>query len=72
MQREIQIICGTVEIPNLSGFLNTVSSIASENDVVIQGLNADLIAGEKTSSFCDKKGSTGICCRQKHSKRSRD
>ena len=51
MQREIQIICGTTRIPNLSGFLKTVSSIASENEVVIQGLNADLIAGERHLHF---------------------
>jgi len=47
MQREIQIICGTVRIPNLSAFLKTVSSITSENEIIIQGLNADLIAGER-------------------------
>ncbi|MGV8078328.1 MAG: KEOPS complex subunit Cgi121 [Methanosarcina sp.] len=51
MQREIQIICGNVRIPNLSGFLKSVSSIASENEVVIQGLNADLIAGERHLHF---------------------
>ena len=47
MQREIHIICGTLKIPNLSGFLKTIGSIASENEIVIQGLNADLIAGER-------------------------
>ena len=51
MQREIQIICGTVQIPNLSDFLKIISSIASENEVVIQGLNADLIAGERHLYF---------------------
>ena len=51
MQREIQIICGTVRIPNLSGFLKSVNSVASENEVVIQGLNADLIAGERHLHF---------------------
>lgn len=51
MQREIQIICGTVQIPNLSDFLKVISSIASENEVVIQGLNADLIAGERHLHF---------------------
>jgi len=51
MQREVQIICGTVRIPNLSRFLKTVSFIASENEVVIQGLNADLIAGERHLHF---------------------
>ena len=51
MQREIQVICGTVSIPNLSGFLKTVSSIASENEVIVQGLNADLIAGERHLHF---------------------
>jgi KEOPS complex subunit Cgi121 len=51
MQREIQIICGIVKIPNLSSFLKIVGTIASENEVVIQGLNADLIAGEKHLHF---------------------
>lgn len=51
MQREIQIICGTVRIPNLSDFLKSVNSIASENEVVIQGLNSDLIAGERHLHF---------------------
>jgi KEOPS complex subunit Cgi121 len=51
MQREIQVICGNVSIPNLSGFLKTVNSIASENEVIIQGLNADLIAGERHLHF---------------------
>lgn len=51
MQREIQIICGTVQIPNLSDFLKVISSTASENEVVIQGLNADLIAGERHLHF---------------------
>jgi KEOPS complex subunit Cgi121 len=55
MQREIQLVCGTVRIPNLSGFLKTVSSIASENEVVIQGLNADLIAGEDHLHFAIRK-----------------
>lgn len=47
MQREIQVICGNVNIPKLSDFLKTINSIASENEVIIQGLNADLIAGER-------------------------
>jgi KEOPS complex subunit Cgi121 len=47
MQREIQVICGNVSIPKLSDFLKTINSIASENEVIIQGLNADLIAGER-------------------------
>lgn len=51
MQREIQIICGTVQIPNLSGFLSSINSIASENEIIIQGLNADLIAGERHLHF---------------------
>jgi len=55
MQREIQIICGTVKIPNLSSFLKIVSSIASENKVIIQGLNADLIAGERHLHLAIKK-----------------
>jgi KEOPS complex subunit Cgi121 len=55
MQREIQIVCGEVRIPNLSGFLKILSSIASENEVVIQGLNADLIAGERHIHFAIRK-----------------
>ncbi len=55
MQREIQIVCGVIRVPNLSGFLKTVSSIASENEVVIQGLNADLIAGERHLHFAIRK-----------------
>jgi KEOPS complex subunit Cgi121 len=55
MQREIQIVCGVISVPNLSGFLKTVSSIASENEVVIQGLNADLIAGERHLHFAIRK-----------------
>ena len=51
MQREIQIICGTVKIQNLSDFLKSVNSIASENEVIVQGLNADLIAGERHLHF---------------------
>lgn len=51
MQREIQVVCGNVNIPDLSGFLKSVGSIASENDVTIQGLNADLIAGERHLHF---------------------
>lgn len=51
MQREIQVVCGNVNIPDLSGFLKSVGSIASENDVIIQGLNADLIAGERHLHF---------------------
>ncbi|WP_292390295.1 KEOPS complex subunit Cgi121 [Methanosarcina sp. UBA5] len=50
-QREIQVVCGNVNIPNLSGFLKSIGSIASENDVIIQGLNADLIAGERHLHF---------------------
>jgi KEOPS complex subunit Cgi121 len=51
MQREIQVICGVVRIPNLPNFLKTISTIASENKVTIQGLNADLIAGERHLHF---------------------
>jgi KEOPS complex subunit Cgi121 len=60
MQREIQIICGTVRIPNLSDFLKSVNSIASENEVIIQGLNADLIAGERHIHFAAGKALRAI------------
>lgn len=60
MQREIQVICGNVNIPNLSGFLITIGSIASENEVIIQGLNADLIAGETHLHFAVGKALRAI------------
>ena len=60
MQREIQVICGNINIPNLSGFLKTISSIASENEVIIQGLNADLIAGERHLHFAVGKALRAI------------
>ena len=51
MQREIQLICGAVRIPDLPGFLKTINKIASENEVIVQGLNTDLIAGERHLHF---------------------
>jgi KEOPS complex subunit Cgi121 len=54
-QKETQIICGTINIKNLSNFLKTVGSIASEHEVVIQGLNSNLIAGERHLHFALKK-----------------
>lgn len=59
-QREIQVICGNINISNLSGFLKTISSIASENEVIIQGLNADLIAGERHLHFAVGKALRAI------------
>ena len=60
MQREIQIICGTVRTKDLSVFLKTINTIASENEVTIQGLNADLIAGEKHLHFAVGKALRAI------------
>ena len=60
MQKETQIICGTVQIPNLSDFLTAINSIASENDILIQGLNADLIAGERHLHFAIRKALKAI------------
>lgn len=51
MQREIQVICGAVRIVDLPVFLKKVNKIASDYEVTIQGLNADLIAGEKHLHF---------------------
>jgi KEOPS complex subunit Cgi121 len=53
--KETQIICGSVNISDLSSFLKTIGSIASEHEVVIQGLNSDLIAGEGHLHFALKK-----------------
>lgn len=55
VQKEIQTICGTVNIPNLSNFLKTVGDIASKHEVIIQGLNSDFIAGEKHLRLALKK-----------------
>ncbi len=60
MQREIQVICGAVRIADLSSFLKTINTIASENKVTIQGLNADLIAGEKHLHFAVGKALRAI------------
>ncbi|HOW15753.1 MAG: KEOPS complex subunit Cgi121 [Methanosarcina sp.] len=51
MQREIKVICGAVRIADLPAFLKQINIIASGNKVTIQGLNADLIAGEKHLHF---------------------
>lgn len=47
MQKEIQIICGKLQILDLPAFLKQVNSIDSKHGIAIQGLNSDLIAGEK-------------------------
>lgn len=60
MQREIQVICGTVRIEDLSVFLKKINTTASENEVTIQGLNADLIAGEKHLHFAVGKALRAI------------
>lgn len=55
MQREIQIICGKVRVLNLPTFLKQVNSMALEHEITIQGLNSDLIAGEKHFHFAVEK-----------------
>ncbi|HIH74208.1 MAG TPA: hypothetical protein HA306_02745 [Methanosarcina sp.] len=60
MQREIQVICGAVKIPDLHVFLKTISAIAAENEVTIQGMNADLIAGERHLHFAVGKALRAI------------
>ncbi|MDI9395162.1 MAG: KEOPS complex subunit Cgi121 [Euryarchaeota archaeon] len=60
MQREIQVICGKARIESLPVFLKTINTIASENEVTIQGLNADLIAGERHLHFAVGKALKGI------------
>ncbi len=43
-----KILAGKVRIPNLKAFLATLKSVASNYDgVVVQALNADLVAGEE-------------------------
>ena len=60
IQKEIQIICGTLRIQNLPSFLKTVNSIASENEVIIQGLNADMFAGQRHLNFAVGKALRAI------------
>lgn len=55
MQKEIQVICGAVRISDLPGFLKILNTIASENEITIQGLNADLITGERHLHFAAGK-----------------
>lgn len=52
---EYRIICGTLSIPKLPGFLKKTNSLASEYGVTIQGLNSDLIAGERHLGFAVEK-----------------
>ncbi|AKB25892.1 KEOPS complex Cgi121-like subunit [Methanosarcina sp. MTP4] len=51
MQKEIQVICGTVQIPSLREFLKTMNTVSSAHGVIIQGLNAELLAGERHLHF---------------------
>ncbi|HII80435.1 MAG TPA: hypothetical protein HA261_08600 [Methanosarcina sp.] len=60
MQREIQVICGAARIADLPVFLKSINTIASENEVTIQGLNADLIAGERHLHFAVGKALRAI------------
>lgn len=42
----IQLVEGTLVIDELQKFLKPLSLLASENDVIVQGLNAGMIAGK--------------------------
>lgn len=55
MRMEVQIVCGTVQVSKLSGFLKKTNAIAAEYGVTVQGLNSDLIAGERHLRFAVEK-----------------
>lgn len=52
---EYRIICGTLSIPKLPGFLKKTNALSAEYGVTIQGLNSDLIAGERHLNFAVEK-----------------
>jgi len=52
---EIQVIAGSVYIEDLPEFLKTLTAISSANNVTVQGLNADKIAGKRHIRFAAEK-----------------
>ncbi|HJH31600.1 MAG TPA: hypothetical protein C5S50_05365 [Methanosarcinaceae archaeon] len=52
---DIKIISGLVHIKDLRGFLRNLNKISSSNNVLIQALDADKIAGERHIRFAVKK-----------------
>jgi KEOPS complex subunit Cgi121 len=52
---EVQILTGSVSIENLPAFLGKLANLSSANSVTVQGLDADMIAGEAHIRFAVKK-----------------
>jgi len=52
---EYRIICGTLSVPDLPAFLKKTNAFAKECGVTIQGLNSDLLAGERHLNFAIEK-----------------
>ncbi|MGP8322216.1 MAG: KEOPS complex subunit Cgi121 [Methanosarcinaceae archaeon] len=52
---DIKITSGLVHIKDLRGFLKVLNKISSSNNIIIQALNADKVAGERHIRFAVKK-----------------
>ena len=57
---ELQILSGLIHIEDLREFLKTLGDISSSNNVTIQALDADKIAGERHVRFAVKKATDAM------------
>lgn len=57
---DTRIVSGLVHIEDLHEFLKTLGDISSANDVIIQALDADKIAGERHIRFAVKKATDAM------------
>lgn len=57
---DTSIVSGLVQIENLREFLKTLNNISSSNNVTIQALDADKIAGERHIRFAVKKATDAM------------
>ena len=55
VERMIQIICGDVSITSTEDFIQRIRQISEEYDVVIQAIDADLLAGRRHAVFAAEK-----------------
>ena len=57
---DTSIVSGLVQIKDLREFLNTLNKISSANNITIQALDADKIAGERHVCFAVKKATDAM------------
>lgn len=57
---DIKILSGSVNIDNVQDFINKLNGISSVNNVTVQALNADKIAGERHLEFAVNKALRAI------------